>query len=150
MAVSGQRHAPAELYPWEKDHRHPLYRRLGGPHSQSGHRGYRKNPFASVGDRTLIAWSPARSQTLYRLSYPAQTSLNIYWNSFSINYLAHTKQKIKLNSGCYTPHVTLCFGSRVCVQQPLHFEIWHWVLFVHQWQTTMPREAQDRTQFLIQ
>jgi hypothetical protein len=32
--VSGQRHAPAALYP-----RYPLYRRLGGPQSRSGHRG---------------------------------------------------------------------------------------------------------------
>jgi hypothetical protein len=50
--VSGQRHAPAALYP-----RYPRYRRLGGPHGRSGHRGQRKNPFASAGDRTLIARS---------------------------------------------------------------------------------------------
>jgi hypothetical protein len=30
---------------------------LGGPQSRSEHRGYRKNPFASAGDRTSIAWS---------------------------------------------------------------------------------------------
>jgi hypothetical protein len=29
MGVSGQRHAPAALYPWGKDPRHPLDRRLG-------------------------------------------------------------------------------------------------------------------------
>jgi hypothetical protein len=29
--VSGQRHAPAALYPRGKDPRYPLYRRLGGP-----------------------------------------------------------------------------------------------------------------------
>jgi hypothetical protein len=34
--------------------RYPLYRRLGGPQSRSGHRGYRKNPFASAGNRTSI------------------------------------------------------------------------------------------------
>jgi hypothetical protein len=39
MRVSGQRHAPAALYPWGKDLRYPLYRRLGGPQSRSGHRG---------------------------------------------------------------------------------------------------------------
>jgi hypothetical protein len=32
--VSGQRHAPAALYP-----RYPLDRRLGGPQSRSGRRG---------------------------------------------------------------------------------------------------------------
>jgi hypothetical protein len=33
MGVSGQRHAPATLYPRRKDPRYPLYRRLGGPQS---------------------------------------------------------------------------------------------------------------------
>jgi hypothetical protein len=42
--VSGQRHAPAELYPRGKDPRYPLDRRLGGPQSLSEHRGYRKKP----------------------------------------------------------------------------------------------------------
>jgi hypothetical protein len=37
MGVSGQRHAPAALYPREKDPRYPLVRRLGGPQSRSGH-----------------------------------------------------------------------------------------------------------------
>jgi hypothetical protein len=55
--VSGQRHAPAALYSQGKDPRYPLYRRLGGPQSRSGHRGYRKNPFASAEDRTSIAGS---------------------------------------------------------------------------------------------
>jgi len=39
MWVSGQRHAPAALYPRGKDPRYSLYRRLGGPQSRSGHRG---------------------------------------------------------------------------------------------------------------
>jgi hypothetical protein len=37
--VSGQHHDPAALYPRGKDPRYPLYRRLGGPQSRSGHRG---------------------------------------------------------------------------------------------------------------
>jgi hypothetical protein len=37
--VSGQRHAPAALYPREKDPRYPLDRKLGGPESRSGRRG---------------------------------------------------------------------------------------------------------------
>jgi hypothetical protein len=57
MGVSGQRHAPAALYPRGKDPRYPLDGRLGGPQSRSGHRGYRKNPFASAGDQTWIARS---------------------------------------------------------------------------------------------
>jgi hypothetical protein len=39
MGVSGQHHVPAALYPLGKDPRYPLYRRLGGPKSRSGHRG---------------------------------------------------------------------------------------------------------------
>jgi hypothetical protein len=39
MGVSGQRHAPAALYPGGKDPRYPLDRRLGGPQSRSGCRG---------------------------------------------------------------------------------------------------------------
>jgi hypothetical protein len=39
MGVSGQRHAPAALYRRRKDLGYPLYRRLGGPQSRSGHRG---------------------------------------------------------------------------------------------------------------
>jgi hypothetical protein len=37
--MSGLRHAPAAPYPRRKDPRYPLYRRLGGPQSRSGHRG---------------------------------------------------------------------------------------------------------------
>jgi hypothetical protein len=37
--VSGQHHAPAAFYPRGKNPRYQLYRRLGGPHSRSGHRG---------------------------------------------------------------------------------------------------------------
>jgi hypothetical protein len=33
------------LPPGKGPPRYPLYRRLGGPQSRSGHRGYRKNPF---------------------------------------------------------------------------------------------------------
>jgi hypothetical protein len=73
MRVSGQRHAPVALYPRGKDRRYPLYRRLGGPQSRSGHRGYRKNPLPSAGDRSWIVRSLVRSQTLYWLSYPAHS-----------------------------------------------------------------------------
>jgi hypothetical protein len=32
-------HAPAALYPRRKEPRYPLYKRLGGPQSRSGHTG---------------------------------------------------------------------------------------------------------------
>jgi hypothetical protein len=57
MEVSGQLHAPAVLYPRGKDPRYPLDRRLDGPQSWYGYRGYRKNAFASAGDQTPIARS---------------------------------------------------------------------------------------------
>jgi hypothetical protein len=41
----------------EKDPRYPLNRRLGSPQNRSEHRPRGKNPFASAGDRTLIARS---------------------------------------------------------------------------------------------
>jgi len=44
IGVGRQRHALATLYPRGKYPLYPLYRRLGGPQSRSGHRGYRKNP----------------------------------------------------------------------------------------------------------
>jgi hypothetical protein len=39
MGLSGQCHAPARLYPQGKDPRYTLDKRLGGPQSQSWHRG---------------------------------------------------------------------------------------------------------------
>jgi hypothetical protein len=46
MGVSGQRDARAALYPRRNDPgTHCTGRRLGGPHSRSGHRGYSKKCF---------------------------------------------------------------------------------------------------------
>jgi hypothetical protein len=42
MEVSGQLHVPAAL-PQEKSPWYPLYRRLSGPQSRSGHGGEEKN-----------------------------------------------------------------------------------------------------------
>jgi hypothetical protein len=39
---------------------YPFDRRLGGPQSRSGRRGYRKNPFATAGDGTSIARSSSQ------------------------------------------------------------------------------------------
>jgi hypothetical protein len=59
--VSGERHAPAALYPREKDPRYELYRRLGGPQSRSGQKGYRKNPLSLPGIEPRSPGRPARS-----------------------------------------------------------------------------------------
>jgi hypothetical protein len=65
MGVGGQLHAPAALPPGKTRYR--LYRRLGGPQSQSG-REWNISPH-----RTGIRspYRPARSRLLYRLSHPA-------------------------------------------------------------------------------
>jgi hypothetical protein len=66
MGVSGQRHAPAALYPWGKDPRYPLYRRLGGPQSRSGHRGYRKNPLPLPGIEPRSPGRPAPTRQFWK------------------------------------------------------------------------------------
>jgi hypothetical protein len=45
------------------DPRYPFNRRLGGPQSWSGHRGYRKKSFASAADRIPAVQSVARHYT---------------------------------------------------------------------------------------
>jgi hypothetical protein len=55
--VSGQRHAPAALYPRRKEAQYPLDRRLGWPQSRSDHSDYMKTHFLSAGNRTSIARS---------------------------------------------------------------------------------------------
>ena len=63
MVVGGQPHAPAALPPGKT--RYPLYRRLGGPQGRSGQ--VRKiSPRAGIRSPDYSA----RSESLYRLSYP--------------------------------------------------------------------------------
>jgi hypothetical protein len=63
--MSGQRHAPAALYSRGKDPRYPLYRRLSGPQSRSGHRGCRKNLLSLLGIEPRSPGRPTRSQGFY-------------------------------------------------------------------------------------
>jgi hypothetical protein len=62
--MGGQRHTPSALRPG-KETRYPLYRRLGGPQRRS-ERVREDSP--SIGIRNPD--HPARSESLYRLSYP--------------------------------------------------------------------------------
>ena len=64
--MSGQQHAPAPLYPRERP----------GTHFKGGWVGPRAglNGGKSRPHRDLIPDRPARSQSLYRLSYPAHTT----------------------------------------------------------------------------
>jgi len=66
--VDGQRHASAALPPGKT--RYPLYRRLGGPESPSGQMRKISSPTSIRSpDR------PARTKSLYRLSYPGSRYL---------------------------------------------------------------------------
>jgi hypothetical protein len=59
-----------------KDPLFPLYRRLGGPQSWSGHR-LEEEYFSCAGDRTLVIQS---SQTLYWVNYPtSQCETKVLW-----------------------------------------------------------------------
>jgi hypothetical protein len=66
MGVSGQRHAPAALYSRGKDSLYILDMRLGEPQSRSGRKVRRKILYPCRGSNPD---RPARSQTLYCLSY---------------------------------------------------------------------------------
>ena len=63
MGVGSQHHTPAVLPPGKS--RYPLYRRLGGPQGRSG-QVWKISPLTGIRspDRS------ARSESLYRLSYP--------------------------------------------------------------------------------
>jgi hypothetical protein len=85
-------YALAALYPGERTPRYPLYRKLGGPQSWSGHRDYRKNPLPLPGIELRLPSRPARSQTLYWLSYPAHISILLLpwrWTSRLHIYFYH-------------------------------------------------------------
>jgi hypothetical protein len=64
--VGGQRHVPTALPPGKT--RYPLYRRLGGPQGRSGRVQKISSHWGSIPEH------PARSESLYRLSYPGPIS----------------------------------------------------------------------------
>jgi hypothetical protein len=70
MGVSGQRHAPAALYPRGKDSRYPFDRKLVGPRAGLD-AGARRNILCPCQESNSAR--PARSQTLYCLSYRGST-----------------------------------------------------------------------------
>ena len=86
MGLGGQRHAPVSVPPGKT--RYPLYRRLDGPQSRSG----------QVREISpLPGFDPARSESLYRLSYPGSPSmwvssliLQSYWGNLPPNNSSST------------------------------------------------------------
>jgi hypothetical protein len=65
MGVSGQRHVPAALYPRGKDPRFPIGQEAGWAPEPVWTQRLEEKSFASAGNRTPIARSSSRSQTLY-------------------------------------------------------------------------------------
>ena len=65
QGFGAQRNASGRFTPREKKTRYPLYRRLGGPQGRSG-RVWKISPPTGIRSPDL----PARSESLYRLSYP--------------------------------------------------------------------------------
>jgi hypothetical protein len=72
---------PWSLYPQGRNLRYPLDRRLGEPQSQCGHTVEGKNSQPSLGIEPQISYRPARSQSLYRLSYRGS------WSSISLLFI---------------------------------------------------------------
>ena len=70
MGVGGQRHAPAALPP--RKTQYPLYRRLGGPQGRSG-RVRKISPPTGIRSPDR----PARSESLYRLSYRCRQNIGV-------------------------------------------------------------------------
>ena len=126
MGVGGQRHAPAALPPGMS--RYPLYRRLGGP--------------VWTGAENLVPTvirspdRPARSESLYRLSYPSppyQDRSQYYYcgsNVSVLDYAPHHKGKWR-TGGITLPILTSAldggewFASQSCCftlreQSPQH------------------------------
>jgi hypothetical protein len=63
MGVSGQRHAPAALYPRGKNPRYPLDKRLGWPQEPVWTQGLEEKSSAPAGDRTPIVQPVVRHYT---------------------------------------------------------------------------------------
>ena len=82
MGVRGQHHAPAALPPGKT--RYSLYRRLGGPQGRSG-RVRKISPPTGIRSPDR----PARSESLYRLSYSGRQKfmyLYLFYYTVSVAY----------------------------------------------------------------
>ena len=134
--VCDQRHVPAAL-PSGKT-RYPLYRRLGGPQGRSG----RVRKFSSpTGIRSPDR--PARSESLYRLSYPGtiyiyiyrllktvsfSITLNIFYKQAKLVFFATrlliyiSSEGLTFNATCSHPTVTRWPHSEMGRHQFLHRE----------------------------
>ena len=106
MGVGGQHHAPAALRP--RKTAYPLYGRPGRPQGRSG-RVRKISPPTGIRSPDR----PARSESLYRLSYPDPSlyrRLNII-HKFANNKFLYVKVKIKAITVCEISYefVVSCF-----------------------------------------
>jgi hypothetical protein len=100
MWVGGQRHFPVTLPPGKT--RYPLYRGLGWPQDRSG-RVRKISP--ATGARFSVR--PARSESLYRLSYPSppdNSSININTGGILLKGRKVKYSEINLSKGHYVIH----------------------------------------------
>jgi hypothetical protein len=95
MEVSGERHAPAALYPPGKDSQYPLDRKLGGHQSRSGHRGYRKIILPLPGIEPRSPSRPVRSQDTI-LSYPASLSFLLVYKNYNSAFHSFTREPLSI------------------------------------------------------
>jgi hypothetical protein len=111
---------PWLLYPQGKRPWYPLHRRLGGPQSRS-RRGDKKNSQSPPGFEPRSSYLPARSQTLYRLSYPGSGKGIVKWRAMGARgqkrTLCRFKSKLKL---VITRHPILPMSNR----RSSRFEVW--------------------------
>ena len=110
MGVGGQRHAPTALPPGKT--RYTLYRRLGGLQGRSG-RLWKLSP-PPTGIRSPDR--PARSELLYRLSYPGpKFKLNFIENN---NFVKTVTQQVAALSPNWSFTYPLCLSSITTKIQP--------------------------------
>ena len=120
--MGGQRHAQAALAPGKT--RYPLYKRLGGSRGRSGRVG---ENLAPTGIRSPDR--PARSESLYRLSYPGphiyiyipRKTRKCFSFSWSVSRQTHTHIYIYMYV-CVC--VCVCVFCRLTLQEKLkHFSV---------------------------
>jgi hypothetical protein len=111
--VSGQSHARAALWPRGKDPKYPLARRLGGPQSRSGLRGYGKNLLPLLGIEPQSPGRPVHSQTLYFLSYPATYTIYIRYKYHPSTQLSDTFSAV-YQIHFYNPHHSFILQELLC------------------------------------
>jgi len=119
--MSGQPHAPAALYPWERP----------GTHCTGGCVG----PRAARPHQDSIPDHPGPSQSLYRLSYPGHTYIYIYIHTYTHMHIAYYKVYINgsgvagvyvcvyFTYSSYTVNYTQAQRVRICCHNTNHVQV---------------------------